>query len=59
MNLQVGTPVVPFCPPNFGVSLVIKLNGRKKGTLTFKGLLGNLGKLRELWVTGRVEGFRV
>ena len=34
-------PVVPFCPFYFGVSL-FKLNGRKKGTLTINGLLGNL-----------------
>ena len=36
-----GTPVVPFCPFNFGVSL-LKLNSRKKGTLIINGLLGNL-----------------
>ena len=37
-----GTPVVPFCPFCFGVSL-LKLNSGKKGTLIINGLLGNLG----------------
>ena len=36
-----GTPVVPFCPFYFGVSL-FKLNRRRKGTLIMNGLLGNL-----------------
>ena len=35
-----GTPVVPFCPFCFSVSL-LKLNSRKKGTLVFNGLLWN------------------
>ena len=39
--LNLGTPVVPFCPFYLGVSL-LKLNSRKKGTLIIKGLLGNL-----------------
>ena len=37
-----GTPVVPFYPFYFGLSL-FKQNSRKKGTLIIKGLLGNLG----------------
>ena len=37
-----GSPVVPFCPFNLGVSL-FKPNIRKKGILIMKGLLGNLG----------------
>ena len=36
-----GTPVVPFFPFYLGVSFV-KLNRRKTGTLSIKGLLGNL-----------------
>ena len=39
--LYLGTPVVPFYPFYFGVSL-LKQNSRKKGTLITKGLLGNL-----------------
>ena len=35
------TPVVPFFPSYFGVSL-LKLNIRKQGTLIIKGLLRNL-----------------
>ena len=41
-KLQLGTPVVPFYPFYFGVSL-LKLNSRKKGILIIGGLLGNLG----------------
>ena len=40
---KLGTPVVPFCPFYFGVSL-LKQKSRKKGTLIIKGLLGNLEK---------------
>ena len=36
-----GTPAVPFFLFDFGVSL-LKLNSRKKGTLSIKGLLANL-----------------
>ena len=36
-----STPVVPFFPVYFGVSL-LELNIRKKGTLIIKGLLENL-----------------
>ena len=36
-----GAPVVPFYPFSFWVPL-LKPNSRKKGTLTIKGLLGNL-----------------
>ena len=36
------TPVVPFCPFYFGVSL-LKLNSRKKGTLIINEFPGNLG----------------
>ena len=36
-----GPPVVPFCPFSFWAPL-LKPNSRKKGTLIFKGLLGNL-----------------
>ena len=36
-----GTSLVPFCPSYFGISL-LKLNGRKKGTLIINGLPGNL-----------------
>ena len=38
---NIGTPVVPFCPFDFGVFL-LKLNSRKKGTLIKRELLGNL-----------------
>ena len=38
--LFLDTPVVPFCPFYFGVSL-LKLNSRKKGALIVNGLLGN------------------
>ena len=38
---SLSTPVVPFFPFCLGVSL-LKLNGRKKGTIIIKGLLGNL-----------------
>ena len=34
-----GTPVVPFCPFYFGVSL-LKLKSRKKGTLIVLGVTG-------------------
>ena len=34
-------PVVSFCPFSFRVP-VLKPNGRKKGTLIIKGLLGDL-----------------
>ena len=44
-GVVLGTPVVPFCPFYFEVSLS-KLNSRKKGTLVIDGLLGNL----VLWV---------
>ena len=43
-----GTQVVPFSQYLFKVSL-FKLNIRKKGTLTLKGLLGNLHKLSPAW----------
>ena len=36
-----GSPVVPFSPFCYGVSL-LKPNSSKKGTLIIKGLLGNL-----------------
>ena len=39
--LLLGTTVVPFFPFCLGVSL-LKLNSRKKDTLSIKGLLGNL-----------------
>ena len=42
---KLGTPVVPFYPFDFGLSL-LKQNSRKKGPLRIKGLLGNLGKLK-------------
>ena len=42
MHGYLGTPVVSFFPFYFGVSFS-KCNGRKKGTLTINGLLGNLG----------------
>ena len=45
---NLGTPVVPFCPFYFGVSL-LKLNSRKKGTLIINGLLGNL-VIEGIWV---------
>ena len=41
MKYSLGTPVVPFSPFHFGVSL-FKLSIRKKGTLIVKQLLGNL-----------------
>ena len=48
--LGLGTPVVPFCPLYFGVSL-LKLNSRKKGTLVIDGLLENLEDSGyEMWV---------
>ena len=40
-SIVLGTPVVPFFPFNFGVSL-LKQNSRKKGILMIMGLLGNL-----------------
>ena len=40
-NRILGSPVVPFYPFSFWVPL-LKPNSRKKGTLTIKGLLGNL-----------------
>ena len=40
--LGLGTPVVPFYPSYFGVSL-LKLNIRKRGSPIIMGLLGNLG----------------
>ena len=43
MLAHIGTPSVPFLPLHFGVSL-FKLNKRKKGTLTMKRLLLNLGE---------------
>ena len=42
MHGYLGTPVVPFFPFYFGVSL-LELNSRKEGTLIIHGLLGNLG----------------
>ena len=38
---NLGSPVVPFGPFSFWAPL-LKPNSRKKGTLTIKGLLGNL-----------------
>ena len=38
---KLGSPVVPFSPFCYGVSL-LKPNSSKKGTLIIKGLLGNL-----------------
>ena len=45
LSLNLGTPVVPFCSFFFyvGVSLLLKLNSRNKGTRIINGLLGNLG----------------
>ena len=40
---ELGTPVVPFIPFDFGVAL-LKVSTRKKGTLIINGLLGNLVK---------------
>ena len=40
-SIVLGTPVVPFFPFNFGVSL-LKQNSRKRGILIIMGLLGNL-----------------
>ena len=57
-SLLLGTPVVPFYPFHFGVSLC-KQNSRKKGTVIFKGLLGNLVLLRfPVCVSGGL-GFKV
>ena len=42
---QLGSPVVPFYPFSFWVSL-LKPNSRKKGTLIIEGLLGNLVRVR-------------
>ena len=39
--LLLGAPVVPFYPFSFWVPL-LKPDSRKKGSLTIKGLLGNL-----------------
>ena len=47
-NKRLGTPVVPFCPFYFGVSL-LKRNSRKKGTRIIHGLLGNL-EVEQLWL---------
>ena len=44
LHKQLGTPVVPFFPFYFGVSL-LKLNSRKKGTLIIMRLLGNLDEV--------------
>ena len=38
---DLGTPIVPFCPFFFGVSL-LKPKSSQKGTLIINGLLGNL-----------------
>ena len=40
-GLQVGSPVVPFCPFSFWVPLFTP-SSRNKGTLIIRGLLGNL-----------------
>ena len=40
--LQLGSPVVPFCPFYLGVSLSKPIFSEKRGTLTNKGLLGVL-----------------
>ena len=40
-----GTPVVPFFPLYFGVSL-LKLNSGKKGSLIISGILENLASIR-------------
>ena len=47
-----GTPVVPFYPFDFGVSL-LQLNIKKQGTLIIMGLLGNLAI--EIHPTPRIE----
>ena len=39
-----GSPVVPFCPFWYGISL-LKPNSRKKGALIIKGLLENQGEI--------------
>ena len=41
---KLGSPVVPFSPFCYGVSL-LKPNSSKKGTFIIKGLLGNLVRL--------------
>ena len=50
---HIGSPVVSFFPFYLGVSL-LKLNSRKKGTLIFKGLPGNLEVQYSLELQGGV-----
>ena len=56
VSKELGTPVVPFSPFYFGVSL-LRPNSREKGTLVIRGVLGNLGK--GVYGFYKVWGFRV